>query len=171
MSLNEWAKLYEELTKPLPAVSASFLILFSSIVLFAPKRFSDALGLALLTGTYRWIPGVLLLVGTCWLIIIVVVPLGRFLHQRWIHTQQDKRIRKRLNNLTTDESHLLGMYMSQKVRSINWSGNDIGTAQALVEDGILSRPDVPPPYLHTISFNIVQRAVELLLEKGQSDKK
>jgi hypothetical protein len=160
--MNEWSKLYEALTKPLPAVSALFLALFTSILLFGPPQFVRAIGLASVLESYRWIPGLLFLVAICWLIIILTLPLGRWVHNDWKNRQQEKRLHKRLGRLAADERHLLGWYVKDARRTQTWSGEYLGTAQGLADDGILYRPQLSQAVTTGVPYNIVEAALDYL---------
>lgn len=168
--MGDWTKVYEALTKPLPAVSALFLILASSILLFSPPQFTNFLGLAILAGTYRWVPGVLFLIGVCWLVIIIAVPASRRLYHFWEDHQRQQRLRERLSSLTNDESTLLNQYLANNSRS--WPVNvwDQGTAQGLVDDGILYRPNVGQAIAGNIHYNITQEALDILIALRQASK-
>lgn len=165
--MGDWTKVYEALTRPLPAVSAFFLILASSILLFSPPRFAAVLGLVTLAGTYRWIPGVLFLIGVCWLVIIAAALVGKRLYHRWEHHRGDKRMRQRLSTLTKDENDLLTQYLQNNLRSWPVNAWEQGTAQGLTDDGILYRPNVDQAVAGNIHFNITQQALDILVEMRQ----
>lgn len=165
--MGDWSKLYETLTKPLPAVSALFLILASSILLFGPHRVAEVLGLTILVETYRWVPGILFLVGASWLVIIVAVPFVKWLHQRWVHHQQYKRLRARLAKMTQDESIIVNQYITTGTRCLWWSGPDIGTAQVLADDGILYRPNIDGYDGPGVPYSLVQKVFDLNNEQRE----
>ncbi len=75
---------------------------------------------------------------------------------------QVSKLERRLGRLTADEKIVLGMYVKNDVRSRGWSGDSVGTAQGLADDGILYRPDVASSHWTAPPYNITNEALTYL---------
>jgi len=163
MSLD-WAKLFETLTKPLPVASSLFLLVLSSLILFGPAWFSEALGMSLISGKYRWTVGLIFLIAVGWLLVSALLFFGRFVFNTW----QRKKGRQRLHHLTTDERGVLRPYVQNSYRSYPIPEGHLGIAQGLADNGILYRPQLPTagptPF---VPYNILDWALSYLIDHPQ----
>src|SRR6266852_1473720 len=160
----DWAKLYETLTKPLPIASSLFLLVLSSLILFSPTRFGEALGMSFILGQYRWTVGLIFLIAVGWLAVSGLLFLGRLMFHAW----QRRKCRQRLHRLRTDERDLLRPYVQNACRSYPIVEGYLGIAQGLADDGILYRPQLPTgSSLALVPYNIMDWALSYLLRHPQ----
>jgi hypothetical protein len=162
MSLD-WPKLYEILTKPLPVASSLFLLALSSLILFSPARFSNALGMSFVPGQHRWTVGLVFLIAVGWLLVSGLLFLGRLLFDFW----QKKKRQRRLHHLRTDEREILRPYVQSARRSVAIMQGHLGIAQGLADDGILYRPQLPAslgPAPALVPYNILDWVLSYLIK-------
>jgi hypothetical protein len=156
----DWPKLFETLTKPLPVASSLFLLVVSSLILFSPARFSEALGMRFIAGQYRWTVGLVFLIAVGWLLVSGLLFLGRLGFNAW----QQRRRHQRLHHLRTDERELLRPYVQTACRSCPIVEGHLGIAQGLADDGILYRPQLPASFSQVlVPYNIVDWALSYLI--------
>lgn len=164
--LQNWLKLYEAVTKPLPLASSLFLFLATSFLLLANDSTLTSLGLSPKISEHRWVVGLLLLVAVTWIVVTLILWLGKWGNQGWSAHQARKKQHHRLHSLTTDERRILSGYVAEEVRSrIFHAAPDLAAVQGLADDGILYRPDVLQDEAVAAAYNIQEWALAYLSKK------
>lgn len=160
--MNNWAKFYETITKPLPIASSLFLLAATSFLLFGGASALDKLGLSDTIAEYRWVVALLFIIAATWLVVTSLIWVGKKCLQAWTIHQAEKKQQKRLHALTVDERRILLRYVENDTRTqIFFDAPDLGAAQGLADDGVLYRPDVAPNGV-AVTYNIQEWALAYL---------
>jgi len=161
--MNDWAKFYEIITKPLPIASSLFLFVATLFLLLASDRMLAKLGLSAAITDYRGLVGLGFIIAATWIVVTALIWFAKRCHQAWSAHQAEEKRRRRLHALTADERRILSPYIEDEVRSrILHSAPDLGAAQGLADDGILYRPDVLRREQIAVAYNIQEWALAYL---------
>jgi hypothetical protein len=162
ISLSDWTKFYDVITKPLPIASSLFLLGATSFLLFGSPSSLNRLGLSHAV-EYRWVVGFLFIIAATWIVVTALIVISKRGHQEWSKWWVKKKGQRRLHALTADERRILSGYVMNEVRTqIFTAAPDIGAAQALANDGVLYRPDVMQGEPVAVPYNIYEWALDYL---------
>lgn len=112
------------------------IAIFAGLLLFAPRSFSETLGLLPIIDQYRpWI-GFAFLLTIALLSAHASVPLVKYAMAEWKQRRNRKRQEERLRNLTSDEKAVLRGYIFKDTRT-QYLRPDDGVVRGLVSVGII----------------------------------
>jgi hypothetical protein len=163
ISLNDWTKFYEAITKPLPIASSLFLLGATSFLLFGSPSILDKLGLSHAVTEYRWLVGLGFIIAATWIVVTAIIGIVKRCYLAWSTYQAERKQQQRLHALTADERRILSGYVADEVRNkIFHNAPDLGAAQGLADDGILYRPNVMRDEKVAVPYNIQEWALAYL---------
>lgn len=140
------------------------LSIVSGFVLFGPTSINKGLGLDLFLNDYRKFVGVFFLL-TVFLLFAHIIG---FLKERYEKHKNNKKLRKRLFDLTDEEKKVLSQYLDDNTRTEYFNFTD-GVILGLVDEYILYRvsnsSDMPPVFPFNIqpwAWDYLRKHPELL---------